>query len=400
MSAAGGTRAVRVARQATTGKISGKRAAFTALGLAALASAGAQAQAQTAAPAGVSLYGLIDTGVEHITNVGADRSSLTRMPGLSGTLPSRWGLRGNEDLGGGLRAVFTLEAGFSPDSGVSNQGGRLFGRQAYVGLSGDWGTVALGRQYSMLYWSVFDGDQLGPNVYGLGSLDSYIPNSRIDNAITYRGTFRGLSLGASYSFGRDAVNAGPSPVGTNCGGENAADRSACRQWSAMAKYDAPAWGVALAHDQIRGGAGAFADLTSSDLTDRRTTLNGYFKLGPAKLTAGVLRRDNEGAAPLSPVNGQGARSDIYWIGGAYTVGAFTLDGQIHRLDFKDGGDKATLSAVRGFYNFSKRTLVYAQVAHISNGARLAIPVSSGQAGGAPLPGVGQNAVMLGMRHTF
>lgn len=375
---------------------------ITALGLAAWAFSGSSGtQAQTAPPASVALYGLIDTGVERITNVGAGGGSVTRMPGLSGSLPSRWGVRGSEDLGGGLRAVFNLEAGFSPDTGASNQGGRIFGRQSLVGLSGPWGTVSLGRQYTMLYWSVLDGDQLGPNNYGLGSLDSYIPNTRMDNSIVYRGSFGGLSVGAGYSLGRDTVNAGPSPSGTNCAGESAADRNACRQWSAMVKYDTSAWGLALAADEFRGGTGAFAGLVRSDLKDRRATLNGYAKFGPVKLTAGLLRRDNGGAAPLSSTNGQGARSNLYWLGGAYSVTpAFTVDGQIQRLDFRQGGDNATLTVVRGIYSLSRRTQLYAQLAHIRNGERLSFSVSSGQPGANPAAGQSQNAVMLGMRHAF
>ncbi|WP_028997779.1 porin [Azohydromonas australica] len=373
---------------------------ITAMGMSVLAVVGAQAQT-TPAPAAVDLYGLIDTGVERITNVGATGGSLTRMPNISGTLPSRWGLRGIEDLGGGLRAVFTLESGFGPDNGVSGQGGRLFGRQALVGLSGGWGTVALGRQYTMLFWSLLDADQLGPNVYGVGSLDAYIPNSRADNAITYRGSFSGVSVGAGYSLGRDAVNAGPSPAGTNCAGENAADKTACREWSAMVKYDSPAWGVALAADEIRGGAGAFAGLTSSALKDQRVTLNGYAKFGPVKVTAGVIRRDNDAAAPLSAVNGASARSNLYWIGGAYiATPALILDGQFYQLNFNGGGDQSTLAVLRVSYSFSKRAMVYAQAAHISNGARLAISVSSGQSGSNPVAGGSQSAVMVGVRTSF
>jgi predicted porin len=373
---------------------------ITAMGMSVLAVVGAQAQT-TPAPTSVTLYGLIDTGVEHITNVGATGGSLTRMPNISGTLPSRWGLRGNEDLGGGLRALFTLESGFWPDNGVSGQGGRLFGRQALVGLSGGWGTVSLGRQYTMLFWSLLDADQLGPNVYGVGSLDAYVPNARADNALVYRGSFSGVSVGASYRVGRDTVNAGPSPAGTNCAGENAADKSACREWSAMVKYDASNWGVALAADELRGGAGAFAGLTSSALNDQRVTLNGYAKFGPVKVTAGVIRRDNDAAAPLSAVNGQSARSNLYWIGGAYTATpALILDGQLYQLSFKDGGDQSTLTVLRVNYNFSKRTMVYVQAAHISNGARLTNSVSSGQPGSNPVAGGSQNAVMVGVRTSF
>src|SRR5690348_3984282 len=103
------------------------------LSLAACASSASHAQSA------VTLYGVIDTGVEYVTNVGPQKSSVVRMPTLTASLPSLWGLRGKEDLGGGLSAVFVLESGFAPAQGTLNQGGRLFGRQAYVGLSGRWG---------------------------------------------------------------------------------------------------------------------------------------------------------------------------------------------------------------------------------------------------------------------
>ncbi|MCA3188107.1 MAG: porin, partial [Cupriavidus sp.] len=74
----------------------------------------------------VTMYGVVDTGVEFVNNVGAAGNSVVRMNTLTGTVPSRWGLRGTEDLGGGLKSVFVLEGGFAPDSGNANQGGRLF----------------------------------------------------------------------------------------------------------------------------------------------------------------------------------------------------------------------------------------------------------------------------------
>ena len=229
------------------------RAALSALclaGAAAVPSAPALAQ-------GVTLYGLLDASVEHLTDVGQGGASLNRMPGLTGSVPSRIGLRGSEDLGGGLRALFTMEQGLALDAGVLNQGGRAWGRQAFVGLSGDWGSLTLGRQYTMLYWSQLDADILGPNAYGAASLDSYLPNARADNALAWRAGLGGFTVGATYSLGRDAVNAGPGPAGTNCPGEQPGDSSACRQWSAMLKYEAKAWGIALAVDEIRGGPGAF-----------------------------------------------------------------------------------------------------------------------------------------------
>ena len=175
----------------------------------------------------VQVFGLIDLGVESVSNVGGGRSTLTRMPSLTGELPSRLGLRGSEDLGGGLKVNFVLEAGLTVDAGGYAQGGRPWGRQALVGLSGAFGSLSFGRQYTMLFWSILDADLLGPNLYSTGSLDAGVPNARADNAIAYKGTFGGLTVGATWSLGRDAVNAGPSPAGTNCPGEST-DSRACR----------------------------------------------------------------------------------------------------------------------------------------------------------------------------
>lgn len=219
------------------------------------------------------VYGLVDVAVEHVTNVGASGDGLNRMASATGSLPSRIGFRASEDLGDGLSAAIVIEQGFAPNAGTFNQGGRAFGRQSYVGFVAPWGSLAVGRQYTMLFWSILDADILGTNIYGSGSLDAYIPNARADNAITYRGTFSGLTVGATFSLGRDSANAG-NPAATNCPGE-ASDARECREWSALLKYDSRAWGAALAVDQIHGGPGAFAGLASSALKDRRLSVNGY-----------------------------------------------------------------------------------------------------------------------------
>jgi len=357
------------------------------LGLA-LAAAGASAQSSA------TIYGVLDAAVEHVSNVSASGGGLTRMPNLTGSVPSRLGFRGTEDLGGGLRSLFTLEMGIAPDSGGLNQGGRLFGRQSFVGLAGPWGSVTLGRQYTMLFWSILDADILGPNIYSSASLDNYIPNARADNAIAYRGTFSGFTVGATYSLGRDTVNAGPSPAGSNCAGENATDKRACREWSALLKYDAPAWGAALAVDEMRGGAGAFAGLTSSALKDTRVSANGYAKLGDFKLGAGLIRRDND-ASVATP------RSDLWYLGTAYPVTPqLVVDGELFRLKFKGSVNKATMAAVRATYNFSKRTAVYATAGRINNDGTLALSVSGGQAGSNPIAGGSQTGVAMGIRHSF
>src|SRR5690349_17492332 len=107
------------------------RTKIATLSLALLGVTGA-AQAQNS----VTLYGVIDTGLGYVSNANSNGDHLYGM--INGTLSgSRWGVKGQEDLGGGLKAIFQLENGFDPGTGRLNQGGREFGRQAYVGLSGN-----------------------------------------------------------------------------------------------------------------------------------------------------------------------------------------------------------------------------------------------------------------------
>jgi predicted porin len=316
------------------------------------------------------------------------------MNSLTGSFPSRLGFRGTEDVGGDLKANFALEMGIAPDSGVSNQG-RLFGRQAWVGLSGSWGSLSLGRQYTMLYWAIPDSDVLGPSTQSLANFDPYVPNPRTDNSIAYRGKFQGVEVGATYSLGRDAVNAGPSPSGMNCAGESATDSKACRGWSAMVKYDRDTWGVAAAVDEFRGGPGAFAGLTSSAMKDRRTTINGYFRPLPAlKVGAGVIRRQN-GASAATP------RSDLTFVGVTYAVSpAITLDAQFIRFGLKSSPDDAKDLVLRATYALSRRTALYTSVSRVANDGAANFSAAGGSPGGNPPPGTNQDAFAVGVRHIF
>jgi predicted porin len=93
----------------------------------------------------VTLYGMVDNGLSYASNSGGSHQYNMSSGVLSG---SRFGLLGSEDLGGGLKAIFTLENGFDVNSGKASQGGLMFGRRAFVGLSSSrFGTITLGRQY-------------------------------------------------------------------------------------------------------------------------------------------------------------------------------------------------------------------------------------------------------------
>jgi predicted porin len=152
----------------------------------------------------VSLYGIVDEGLLFNNNAGAHHQYEMLASVLSG---NRFGLHGTEDLGGGLRAIFTLENGFDINSGKLGQGGLLFGRQAYVGLSSDrFGSVTLGRQYDSSIDYV--GPLAAPSQWGgyistnPGDIEDFSAANHVNNSIKYASVnYAGLKFGGVYSLG-------------------------------------------------------------------------------------------------------------------------------------------------------------------------------------------------------
>jgi predicted porin len=153
------------------------------------------------AQSSVTLYGVVNAAVLYVNNDGGKRDVSMQSP-----IPNRWGVKGSEDLGGGLSAIFQLENGFSVANGSAGQGGLLFGRQALMGLSDtQWGTLTLGRQYDLI------ADDIEPlTMNGIWGADfshgSDIDNTddayRVNNAIKYASpVYRGFSVGGMYAFG-------------------------------------------------------------------------------------------------------------------------------------------------------------------------------------------------------
>ncbi|MGU7782185.1 porin [Burkholderia sp. PU8-34] len=170
---------------------------------AALAAGNAHAQSS------VTLYGIVDAGIAYVHNAqnasGSNASNLIKFS--SGNLSgSRWGLRGIEDLGGGLAALFQIENGFNVGTGTLNQGGREFGRKSVVGLtSNTWGTVTLGRQYDPIVDLVqgLTADNYFGGVFATpGDLDNYDNSLRVSNSVKYTSPLiSGLQFEALYGFG-------------------------------------------------------------------------------------------------------------------------------------------------------------------------------------------------------
>ncbi|MGU7780012.1 porin [Burkholderia sp. PU8-34] len=341
----------------------------------------------------VTLYGIVDTGISYYNHATANGGTSIGMASLTGRLPSRWGLRGTEELGGGFKTFFVLEDGFQPTNGTLNYGGRLFGIQANVGIKSDYGALTFGRQLGMTMYALINADVIGPSIHSLSVFDAYLPNARSDNAIGYLGKFAGLTIGGTYSFGRDA--AGPAgPAATNCPGQVPGNMLACRQYTALVAYDSASFGVAASYDVLRGGSGASAPLSNSAYTDTHTIVDGYVTFGSTKIGIGWIRNNLAAATHL--------QTDIFFAGATYFVTpALFFDAQgVRYLQRGPDGRKdasSTLLVGRANYLFSKRTIVYASVGYMFNSAQAANAVA---AGGTVATGANQLGITVGLQQKF
>ncbi|MDR5763348.1 porin [Caballeronia sp. LZ035] len=179
-----------------------------------------------AAQSSVTLYGVIDVGINYTSNAQTGRangalkgaSQFNMQDGGSGGISgSRWGLRVKEDLGGGYGAIATLENGFNIQSGTLGQGGAEFGRQAFVGLTTPYGTATAGRQYdsvvdfvqpysTVAMWGGYPASQPG-------DIDNQGNSRRVNNSVKFRSKdYGGFSFGGLYSLGGVAGSTGRNQV--------------------------------------------------------------------------------------------------------------------------------------------------------------------------------------------
>jgi predicted porin len=356
---------------------------------------------------GVTIYGVADTGMEYINHGNANGSSVTRMPAITGELPSRWGLRGEESLGGGVSTIFTFEAGLNLRDGSLGQGGRSFGRQAWVGAQGPYGNLTIGRIYTMSYWAILVGDLLIPDIYaGTGSFDNWVPNERSDNSIAYRGTWNGFMAGFTYSLGgRDASGTGNSPGQGTC---DVTRGVACREWSALLRYNNSRFGMAAAYDEERGGSSTAAAnffngaaplaLAHPGDKDVHMQLAGnYVVANSLKIGGGWIGRRVSFAAPTS----SGVRSNQLYLTAAWNATpSLLIDGGVYWISNHQQNARGTIVVLRTTYSFSKRTAVYWQGGYLFNSAQAAYTISQGGPGATPGKGMNQLGMMVGIRHSF
>ncbi|KWO67780.1 porin [Burkholderia territorii] len=380
------------------------------LTIAILAATAGAAHAQSS----VTLYGVIDAGISYVNHS-------TKSPTTAGSKlfkfddgiaqGSRWGLRGTEDLGGGLKAIFVLENGFNVGNGTAGQGGAMFGRQAYVGLSqAQYGTLTFGRQYS------FSTDILGSNystggntvagnyAYHVNDLDQ-LTSSRINNAVKFQSAnYAGFTFGALYGFSNSTDFAGAPGTGTtNTGGSS-------RAYSFGLNYANGPFSLGAAYTDIRypsQSAPAFsttiANVALSNIRDLRTYgVGGRYVWGPA--TAWLLWTRTQ----FSTISGAGGTFFNAYEGGlkyAFTPALSAAAGYTYTNATRNGGSAHwNQGNVALDYALSKRTDVYGLVVYqdaSGDGVQAAIGSNTGSYfGTSGTNSQNQLAVRVGIRHKF
>lgn len=338
----------------------------------------------TYAQSSVTLYGVADVGIEYLSNAPSSSggNNLVRMS-AGNMSTSRWGLRGTEDLGGGLKALFELESGFSLDTGQSSSAGRLFDRSALVGLASQYGQLTLGRQTTVLYDTAIQFDPMGfaPR-YSLYKSDDTIAG-RAANAVKYKGSFGGMTAMALYSFGRTG------------GGEVPGEPKVDREMSAGLIYSTGPLSVGALYDEYQGSTVAL-----QGLKDRRALVGVSYGIGPAKLYAGYRWFNGNISASAT-----GTRSNLYWAGLRYQLtSALSLAGAAYYTDVRGSGADPLMFVASTDYAFSKRTDLYFNVGYVRNRGGSQLGVNGFNASsGTPVnvvPGDNQTGVVLGVRHKF
>ena len=346
--------------------------------LAALAIAGLFAGASMSAfAADAQVYGVLDTGLSFIhadaDAAGTDASDTFKMT-TGQEFGSRWGIRGSEDLGNGMKLGFILESGFESDTGSMEQNGRLFGREASLTLSGDFGALAVGRL--PIFGSVLGAnglfraiDPLFANytqAFGSGAVTASMW-TRVDNAISYRTpTFSGFTGYAMYSFKNDSKTDTTSREGMADSDRYASAAVRFQQGTveAVLVADTTMYGNSRTGTRVHEDEGVTATLGGNYAFDGGVKLiafGQYFEdqeLSAAQRAAVVSAGLNAlgDDAKYGFVTGYGFNLGVHvpLMGGV----AKAMAGYRDMHNEKDVDFKRTMAAVGYDYNLSKRTAVY------------------------------------------
>jgi len=386
------------------------------IALAVLGAIAGAAQAQSS----VTIYGIVDTGIVYTSKVFNASTGTTgsKFSVNSGVIQgSRLGFKGVEDLGGGLKALFQLEAGFSNDTGAL-QGDKgstnLFRRKSVVGLGGNFGSVLLGRQTDILddvsqWTSVQDfGGVTGSVGHNLDRLEG----TRTNNSIRYNTPdLSGFTGSAIYGFGEAA---GQTSNGQSFG---LGGQYANGPLGLFAAYYQSKKGTTPSDVSLTNNAPAFAG-AAGDTALKTFSLGASYQAGPARLYGNWSRVKQPLATAVTattPLVTSGLQPNVFIIGGInnnkadiFELGVnYAVTAPLHllasvqhsRLTFVDAGSskgKLTQVNLGTDYFLSKRTDLYAFVSNL----RAKNTFNPGVFGDSTLNDNNQTSVAVGIRHKF
>ncbi|MFJ2989025.1 porin [Collimonas sp. NPDC087041] len=396
------------------------------IALAVLGAIAGAAQAQSS----VTIYGIVDTGITYSSKVstangganGTSSANGSKFAVNSGVIQgSRLGFKGVEDLGGGLKALFQLEAGFANDTGAlqSDVGSSstLFRRKSVVGLGGNFGSVLLGRQTDILddvsqWTSVQDFGGVTGNVgHNLDRLEG----TRTNNSIRYNTPdVSGFTGSLIYGFG-EAAGQTSNGQSFGLGGQYANGPLGLYAAYYQSKKGTTPSDVSLVNGTV------FTAGNAGDTALKVFSLGASYQAGPARLYGNWSRVKQplasawNGTAPLSTASGAPAfysvgsinnnKSDIFELGVNYAVTApLHLLGavQYNKLSFVPDGTGLNSNGKLIQYNLgtdyflSKRTDLYAFASYLQAKNAVNPGVENGGTGGT----ANQTAVTVGIRHKF
>lgn len=323
--------------------------------------------AGSAFAANVTMYGIIDTGLGYTSTdkgYGEDVNTFQMRAGQNSS--NRFGVKGEEDLGNGVKVGFVLENGFNSDDGTFNNGDRLFDREALLYVNGTFGELGMGRQGELASgngrYGLFGGKvspfstawaDIGGHKYVMGA-----GFGRMDNTVTYKTpTFAGFNVLAQYSFKKDSVK--------DTGREGSSDVN--RQYALGASFTAGDLYLTGIVTQTN-----VESLGQKDVEDPLTiSLGGNYNFGVAKLyVAGQYFKDSNIAVPALQDKQISKTFGVQYNGYGMTVGADvpafggTAKALVGYMNAEDQAEKDAHDMQRyvfsvGYeYPLSKRTLVY------------------------------------------
>ena len=360
--------------------------------LIALAALGAFAAAGTAAAADVTLYGKVDLGLHYTYNKVDGQDAVNSFDMTSGqNSGSRFGLKGTEDLGNGVKVGFILENGFNADDGTMGQGNRLFGREANLFVTGDFGTLSMGRvgalssgmgSYNVVYGYAAFGTGWG-DYAGAKSQFNLADRDRMNNTVTYvTPTFAGFKAYAQYSF-------------ESKGRETAGNERQNQRYAGLGlKYDLGSFSTGLVVDTVLN---SYASTNTEDSLG--VTWGASYDFGVAKVygmaqygknenklggySTSLLNNDDGKGNSVKVLSDEGLEGYALTLGVTAPVAGGTVFAQANYTDGQASSDavaKITLGVASGnvnfdadvtrwgiaagySYPFSKRTYVYTYAAY-------------------------------------